>query len=113
MEDLNKEFNRISNLIRENKRKFDAIDSDDDFVWSAIEVETFLEIVKFGRAAGLQLSDEFVAMLFDNDEYNADREFEVSTYDAMLLVKETLENQKGNPPLMDELLEEMNVNFYE
>jgi hypothetical protein len=112
MKDLNQEYNRILNLIGENKTKFDSIAVDDDFIWSLIEVETFLEIIKFGIAEGLNLSNDYIDMLFNNDEFNETREFEISTYEGMILVKEELEKKNGIPPLMNNLMKEMNDNFY-
>jgi hypothetical protein len=112
MKDLNQEYNRILNLIGENKTKFDSIAGDDDFIWSLIEVETFLEIIKFGIAEGLNLSNDYIDMLFNNDEFNETREFEISTYEGMILVKEDLEKKNGIPPLMNNLMKEMNDNFY-
>jgi hypothetical protein len=112
MKDLKQEYNRILNLIGENRTKFDSIAAEDDFIWSSIEVETFLEIIKFGIAEGLNLSNDYINMLFNNDEFNETREFEISTYEGMILVKEELEKKNGIPPLMNNLMKEMNDNFY-
>lgn len=112
MKDLNIEYNRILNLISENGVKFDSTASEDDYIWSAIEVETFLEIIRLGIAEGLILKNEHADMLFNNDEFNENREFEISIHEGMILVKEELENKNEIPPLMNKLLKEMNDKFY-
>lgn len=110
METTKNEFTRIEALIVEAAEKYNS--ETEEWLYEAIELDTFSEIVKFAILEGSNLNEENCKILLDNDDYNEEQEFETLRFDGMVNLTIQFDERTGIKPMALNLYDKFRSQFY-